>query len=80
MGTTHRDLKPSNILLGGTEEHPVPKITDFGTAQDTALMTTLCGTPDFAAPEVVLGDPFSERKCYDNKVDMWSLGIILYMT
>ena len=79
MGTTHRDLKPSNILLCGTMDRPIAKITDFGTARDAAQMTTYCGTPDFAAPEVVLGNPFGERKSYDNKVDMWSLGIILFM-
>ena len=78
MRITHRDLKPSNILLGGTRKNPIPKISDFGTARISDQMSTLCGTPDYAAPEVLLGNHFTERK-YDNKVDMWSLGIILYM-
>lgn len=79
LGITHRDLKPSNILLSGTWDHPVPKISDFGTARDSRQMSTLCGTPEYTAPEVLLGDPFGERKCYGSKVDMWSLGVILFM-
>ena len=69
----YRDLKPENILLD-SKGHI--KLTDFGLSkiledgEDKAY--TLCGTPQYLAPEVLL------RKGYDKAVDWWSLGCIMY--
>ena len=69
----YRDLKPENILLD-SKGHV--KLTDFGLSKilededDKAF--TLCGTPQYLAPEVLL------RQGYDKSVDWWSLGCVMY--
>ncbi|UJR09328.1 hypothetical protein I4U23_013571 [Adineta vaga] len=77
---THRDLKPENVLLTlpDTNETLV-KITDFGLSRfinETSLMKTFCGTPNYLAPEVL---STRGEASYTNKVDVWSLGVILYI-
>jgi serine/threonine protein kinase len=68
----HRDLKPSNILI---TIFPNIKITDFGLAAlstNQELMSTVCGTIAFLAPEVLQGP-------YDGlAADIWSSGVLLY--
>mmetsp|Transcript_36748 Transcript_36748/g.27201 ORF Transcript_36748/g.27201 Transcript_36748/m.27201 type:complete len:212 (-) Transcript_36748:675-1310(-) len=70
----HRDLKPENILLD-SKNNDIIKIIDFGTSQvfspDTKLHQAL-GTPYYIAPEVLRGE-------YDEKCDVWSIGVILYI-
>lgn len=76
-GIIHRDLKPQNVLLESRSPRTRVKVTDFGLSKiinDESLMTTLCGTPHFVAPE--MWDP--EQNFYNQKVDVWSLGVILF--
>ena len=76
---THRDLKPENILLCANEVDSIVKITDFGLSRvvgEGSLMKTLCGTPSYLAPEVILS---AEVKGYGPKCDCWSLGVILFI-
>ena len=75
LGIVHRDLKPENLLL--TNEHLL-KIIDFGLSNyfregQTNLLSTPCGSPCYASPEMVSG-----KKYNGFKIDIWSTGIILY--
>ncbi|OWF56475.1 aurora kinase A-like [Mizuhopecten yessoensis] len=67
----HRDIKPENLLLGLTGDL---KIADFGWSvhAPSSRRTTLCGTLDYLPPEMV------EGKLHDEKVDLWSLGVLCY--
>ncbi|XP_039650139.1 serine/threonine-protein kinase ULK3 isoform X2 [Perca fluviatilis] len=68
---SHLDLKPQNILLSGS----VLKLADFGFAQYMSPwdeQSVLRGSPLYMAPEMVC------RRQYDSRVDLWSVGVILY--
>lgn len=72
--TVHRDIKPENIILVNEKDLKL-KLVDFGCAQKFTpgqYMVQQYGTPYYIAPEVIKG-------CYDEKCDLWSVGIILYI-
>ncbi|XP_064604146.1 5'-AMP-activated protein kinase catalytic subunit alpha-2-like isoform X1 [Liolophura sinensis] len=69
----HRDLKPENLLL---DSNLNVKIADFGLSnmmQDGEFLRTSCGSPNYAAPEVISGKLYAGPE-----VDIWSAGVILY--
>ena len=75
MGIAHRDLKPENLLSTGEGINEVIKVADFGLSKDfdKDKLSTSCGSPGYVAPEVLMCDT------YDKSVDMWSIGVILYI-
>ena len=69
----HRDLKPENLLL---DDKRHVKIADFGLSnvmKDGHFLKTSCGSPNYAAPEVISGKLYAGPE-----VDVWSCGVILY--
>ncbi|GAB7359280.1 hypothetical protein MBLNU230_g5934t2 [Neophaeotheca triangularis] len=73
----HRDIKPENILLA--DKNLSIKLADFGLAKiigEESFTTTLCGTPSYVAPEILES---SNRRRYTRAVDVWSLGVVLYI-
>ncbi|RYP04096.1 hypothetical protein DL765_010308 [Monosporascus sp. GIB2] len=70
----HRDLKLENILL---DKHENVKLVDFGFTREyegkTNHLQTFCGTICYSAPEMLKGEKYAGEK-----VDVWSLGVILY--
>lgn len=75
MSICHRDLKPENFLLKNNEDLTSIKLIDFGLSRKLGkdeIMNDVNGTPFYIAPEILEGT-------YDKQVDMWSLGVILYI-
>jgi len=69
----HRDLKPENLLF---DYKKTIKISDFGLSSyyfNDKLLTTPCGTPSYAPPEMLKGEEY-----HGLFSDIWSCGIILY--
>lgn len=70
----HRDLKPENVLL---DDDLNVKIADFGLSneiKDGDFLRTSCGSPNYAAPEVIRGGLYTGPE-----IDVWSCGVILYV-
>ena len=73
----HRDIKPENILCSGEAEGYHVVIADFGLSRfygREELMTTSCGTPPYAAPEVI-----NHRGPYTEACDIWSFGVVAFV-
>ena len=73
LNIVHRDIKPENIML--LSHNLDLKLIDFGTALEVPKgkrLKKFIGTSYYIAPEVIMED-------YDNKCDIWSCGIILYI-
>uniref|UniRef100_A0A3B3TTI5 Protein kinase domain-containing protein n=1 Tax=Poecilia latipinna TaxID=48699 RepID=A0A3B3TTI5_9TELE len=73
----HLDVKPENLLVAhNASAQPVVKLTDFGDAvqlNSSHYVHPLLGSPEFASPELVLGEPVSLTS------DLWSLGVVTYV-
>lgn len=66
----YRDLKPENLLI---DDEGYIRVVDFGFSKKiTTRSFTLCGTPEYLAPELVLG------KGHNKAVDIWALGVLIY--
>ena len=74
QGVVHRDLKAENLLL---DSEGSIKLADFGFSnyfEEESLLSTFCGSPPYAAPEL-----FEGKQYVGSKVDIWSLGVVLYV-
>jgi serine/threonine protein kinase len=69
----HRDIKAENVLL---DVNFNIRLIDFGLShafsQGQPMMNTMCGSPHYAAPEMILGRPYTKA------ADVWSAGVLLY--
>jgi len=75
IGVVHRDIKPSNIFLVNTGNKHQVKIIDFGLSKilgKEESLNDLAGSMIYSAPEVL------RRDAYSHKVDIWSLGVVIY--
>lgn len=73
LGICHRDLKPENLLVDYDKSL---KIVDFGlsnTYEKGSTLKTACGSPCYAAPEMIAGHRYNGLKS-----DLWSVGVVLY--
>jgi calcium-dependent protein kinase len=71
----HRDLKPENLIYNEKDGKTHITVIDFGTSaffDNYKKLTSTIGSPYYIAPEVLAGK-------YDEKCDIWSIGVILYM-
>nr|CAD7442478.1 unnamed protein product [Timema bartmani] len=74
-----RPNNPSNILMASEKMKSIVKVTDFGLSKfinEETLATTYCGSPHYVAPEILQS---KGHGAYTKKVDVWSLGVVLYL-
>jgi len=76
LNIIHRDLKPENLLLTTKGEDAEVKLIDFGLAKEIsndAVARSFLGTRGYLAPEIL------QRGTYDKAIDMWALGVIVFV-
>ena len=82
-GIAHRDLKPENFLVLSSKSDLHVLMGDFGLARvfdgSASFMKTLCGTPQYLAPEIVKQAKLNKMTGYTQAVDVWALGVVLYI-
>ena len=74
----HRDIKPENVLMVEQDDDTSIKIADFGFSKRVPrpnCLRTLCGTAQYVAPEVL----DLQSSGYDQRSDMWSVGVVVYI-
>ncbi|KAF7366335.1 Pkinase-domain-containing protein [Mycena sanguinolenta] len=76
-GIVHRDLKPENLLFRTPAEDADIMIADFGLSrimeeEKLSLLTEICGTPGYMAPEIFL------KSGHSKPVDVWAMGVVTY--
>lgn len=72
----HRDLKPENLLLTNKSSNAEVKLIDFGLAKimlEEPVASSFLGTKGYLAPEML------QRHSYDKAIDMWALGVIVFV-
>jgi serine/threonine protein kinase len=78
QGIVHRDLKPENVVLACELDPCSVRLVDFGLAGQLTswkpLLTESCGTPSYAAPEVL-----QRNASYGTTPDVWAVGVLVYM-
>jgi len=74
----HRDIKPENLLMVEADDDTSIKLADFGFAKRVVSdlsLSTLCGTAQYVAPEIL----DFQIDGYDERCDMWSVGVVTYI-
>lgn len=74
----HRDIKLDNILVSDRNYDTKIKLADFGCGHPfipgEKCLKTLCGSPQYAAPEL-----YTHENGYDEKCDLWSIGVVVFV-
>lgn len=74
----HRDVKPENILMSSKDNNTLIKLADFGCSRrfepGTNSLHTLCGSPQYVAPEL-----YTHTNGYDERCDLWSVAVVIYV-
>ena len=84
-GYMHRDIKPENFLVTEASESNKSflKLADFGLATKLEFpgdrKHTVCGTPNYIAPEIIMSSMGKGHSGHSYEVDIWSTGVILYL-
>eukprot|EP01071_Lankesteria_metandrocarpae_P008235 Lankesteria_metandrocarpae@DN4909_c0_g1_i1.p1 len=71
----HRDVKAENFIFKTKEDISPLKLIDFGMSSqldENVMLTEICGSPHYLSPELL-------RRQYDEKADMWSLGVVMHL-